>query len=116
MQDIQEVFARLEKTKKSVKDIRKMYKDSLENTPGYADLLEQQKTLKEKIKQVQTVAKESMGTEFTKLEDLKIDVASDQEMLSDIALSKVMKGEAVAVTDEHANEYEPVFTVKFKKI
>ena len=30
-------------------------------------------------------------------------------------MTKLMKGESVSVSDEYENEYEPVFSVKFKK-
>ena len=49
------------------------------------------------------------------LDDFKIDLESDATMLSDIALSKFIKGETVKVVDEYNNTYQPIFTVKFKK-
>ena len=54
--------------------------------------------------------------ELTKKEDLKIDIASDIELLTDVALSSMMKGESVGISDKYENEYEPVFKVMFKKI
>ena len=37
-------------------------------------------------------------------------------MLSDIAIAKITKGEAIGITDKYSNEYEPIFKVKFKKV
>ena len=37
-------------------------------------------------------------------------------MMSDIALNKIMKGETVEITDQYDNKYEPLFSVKFRKI
>jgi len=37
-------------------------------------------------------------------------------MINDIAMTMVMKGETVSVNDKYENEYEPLFTVKFKKV
>ena len=49
------------------------------------------------------------------IQDLKIDIESDQEMLNDIAMLKYTKGEPIEIKDKYDNEYEPVFSVKFKK-
>jgi hypothetical protein len=46
---------------------------------------------------------------------MKIDLDSDMEMISDLALNQLMKGETVKVKDEYEVEYDPLFTVKFKK-
>ncbi len=92
-----------------------MYKDGLDNTPGYKEIVEELKILREKKKRIETVVRESMSSEITKLEDLKIDIESDEELLTDIAVTRLMKGESIEVSDEHNNEYEPIFRVKFKK-
>lgn len=115
MQDIQELFVRIQEAKKAQKEIRNMYKDGLDNTPGYKELQEELKLLREKKKSIETTVRESMSSEWTKLEDLKIDIESDQELLTDIAMTKLMKGETVTVTDQYENEYEPAFKVTFKK-
>ncbi len=36
-------------------------------------------------------------------------------MLSDVALTSIMKGDSIQVRDDRT-EYEPVFTVRFRKI
>jgi hypothetical protein len=36
-------------------------------------------------------------------------------MLNDMAMTMLMDGKTVEVTDEYENQYEPLFTVKFKK-
>ena len=116
MQNIQEIFNRIQVNKKKQKDIRTAYKDALASSLEYQELTEKLKTMREKKKQIEQTTKEQFSSEFIKLDDLKIDIESDQEMLNDIALSKVMKGESIAITDEYDNEYEPLFSVKFKKM
>ncbi|HSR89544.1 MAG TPA: hypothetical protein VLK22_04110 [Candidatus Udaeobacter sp.] len=115
MQDIQEIFNRMQEIKKKQKDIRSAYKEALEASLEYKEINDKIKTLRERKKQIENVTKESFSGEFTKLDDLKIDLESDSVMLSDIALNKLMKGETVQVVDEYNNSYEPLFTVKFKK-
>ncbi|MBI2989581.1 MAG: hypothetical protein HYY51_00110 [Candidatus Magasanikbacteria bacterium] len=116
MQDLNEVFLRVQEAKKKLKDIRAQYKDALQNTPGYAELLEEIKAKRDRKKQIEHTIKEHYSKEFIELEDLKIDIDSNTELLSDIALSRLIKGEQVEVNDAHDNQYEPIFSVKFKKI
>lgn len=115
MKDIQEIFARLQIAKKRQKEIRQMYTDALKATPGYQQIVDDLKTMREKKKQVETAVRQQFASEITELEDLKVDMDSDTELLTDIALTQFLKGEKVEVTDEYENQYEPVFTVKFKK-
>ncbi len=116
MQNIQEVFIRIQENKKKLKDLKSTYKEALESATGYKDVVEQLKTLREKKKQIEISVKADFSGEFTQMEDLQIDIQSDQEMLSDIALTSVMKGETVSVKDQYEQEFEPTFAVKFKKV
>lgn len=116
MQNLQEIFNRIEANKKELKDLRQAYKDALLQTGEHQDVVDQIKTLRERKKQIEQTVKDQFSSEFIKMDDIKIDIESDIEMLTDIALNKYVKGETVAVTDEYENEYEPIFAVKFKKV
>ncbi|MBP6859593.1 MAG: hypothetical protein KBC69_03175 [Candidatus Magasanikbacteria bacterium] len=115
MQDIQEIFNRMQAIRKQQKDIRSAYKEALDGSEEYKEINDKIKTLRERKKQIENTTKESYAGELTKLDDLKIDLESDSVMLSDLALNKLVKGETVQVVDEYNNNYEPLFTVKFKK-
>lgn len=116
MQDIQEVFVRIQEAKKKMKDLKESYKDALSTSEEYKNITDQLKTLRERKKTVENSIKESFSSELMQIDDLKIDIASDMELISDIALTKVMKGESIQIKDEHDQEFEPIFAVKFKKI
>lgn len=115
MQDLQEIFNRMQEIKKKQKDIRSAYKEALDGSEAYKEVSDKLKALRERKKQIENTTKESFAGEFTKLDDYKIDLESDAVMLNDLALTKLMKGETVQVVDEYNNNYEPLFTVKFKK-
>lgn len=115
MANLQEIFNRLEETKRKQKEIRKMYKDALSNSSEYQEIAEKVKKLRDRRKQIEDSVRADFSGEFTKLDDYKIDIASDMELLSDAALTQLMKGETVEILDENQNRYEPVFSVKFKK-
>lgn len=116
MENIQTVFSRIQESKKKQKDIKTMYRDALANSQEYQETVEQIQQLKEKKKQVESAIQADFASEFSKLENIKVDIATDYELLSDIALNKLVKGETVSVQDDRKNAYEPVFSVKFKKI
>jgi hypothetical protein len=115
MKNIQEVFNRILESKKEHKSLRAMYKDALENSKEYRDLLEKLKDLKAKKKEIEDSTKADLGRDWDRHEILKLDIQHDKEMLSDLALSHVAKGEPVKVVDHEQKELEPIFSVRFRK-
>lgn len=115
MQDIQTVFNEIREMKKEMKGIREMYKDALAQTDDYADIVEKSKELRDKKKQIETRVQNAMGKSYEKYEDLKSEVAANEELLNDIAMTTLMDGKTVEVVDEFSNKYEPTYVVRFKK-
>ncbi len=115
MNDLQEVFNRIRETRNKAKEIRKIYKDSLIANQEYQEIVEKLDALKMRKKQIETETKNDQMADFQKLDAYKMHVKNDIEMLSDLALNKLVSGETVEVTDEAGDKYEPLFTVKFKK-
>ncbi len=116
MSKIQEIFIRIQETKKEQKKIRDMYKDALVNSQEYQEVTEELKNLKEKKKKIENSIKQDFVKEFEKMDTLKSDMENDYQLLSDLAINKVTKGEAIEVSDENKTKYEPIFSVKFKKV
>ena len=115
MQNIQEVFNKIREMKKEQNDIRDMYKDALVQADKYEEIVEEIKVLREKKKEIETRIQGQLGRSWEKFEDLKLQVDAEKEMLNDIAISTLMKGETVVAKDEFDNVYEPVWKVNFKK-
>ena len=115
MSILQEVFDRIQKSKKEQKEIKAMYSDALALHQEFQKINEELKTLKERKKKIEDSIRDDFGSEFSKLETLKVDIENDKLLLSDAALTQLMKGETVEVTDEHEQKYEPLFSVRFKK-
>jgi len=115
MQNLQEVFNRIQKKKKEIKEIRAMYRDGLKNEPKYKDMVDEIKTLKDKKKSIENDVQVDMGEAYDKLEKLQDDINVEQQMLSDIAMTTLMDGKTVEVTDEYNNKYEPEFKVLLKR-
>jgi len=116
MKDIREIFDRIKETQKKQKDIKSAYKDALETSTQYKEITEKLSVLREKKKNIENQIKSDFNSEFSQLDALKDELMNDRQMLSDIALSTLMKGQPVELKDEYGNDYEPIFSVKFQKI
>ncbi len=115
MQDIQQVFDRIQGKKHEQRNIQTQYKDALSASKEYQDTQEKLRGFKLRKKQIEDQVKAELGSQYDQLEALKKDVELDRELLADIAISTLMKGETVSVQDKDKNIYEPIFKVSFKK-
>ena len=116
MANLQEIYERIKQNKAEQKIIRDAYKSELANCAEYQEIKDALDELKEKKKQIENGFKQEMAKDFEKLESLKLDIETDNEMMSDLALNSMMKGETVAIEDEFGQKYEPVFRVRFQKV
>ena len=115
-QKLEDVFKRIQDRKKEQKDIKKTYRDALSVSGEYQEVLEELEALKLKKKKIESGVQSDFKEEFDKLEGLKLNIAGDNQLLSDLALTQLASGQTVKITDENKTEYEPVFTVRFKRI
>ncbi len=116
MKNLQEIFDCVKVAKKKQKETKDVYRDFLSNDKEYQDVIDNLKTLKAKKQQYEEKYKQQCGAEFSELEKLKTEIENYNQMLSDIAFNQLMKGETVEVTDQYSNQYEPIFSIKFKKV
>lgn len=115
MPNIQEVFNRIQDLKKQKRDIQRSYTDALKSAPRHQELTDEIKILREDKKQVEMNVKDEFAKELDQLEQLKLDIETDSELLNDLVLNQLVKGESVQIQDQNNQPYEPVFSVKFKK-
>lgn len=116
MSQLNEVFKRLQEQQKVQRDLKKMYRDALAVNANYHEAVEELEALKIKKKQIEASVQADLKAEFDQLEGLKLSIAGDKEMLSDIALTQLTKGEPIKLVDENQVEYEPLFSVRFQKM
>jgi predicted phage-related endonuclease len=115
-QSLPDVFRRIQERKKESRELKAMYRDALANNASYQDIKEEIESLKTKKKKIEEGIKSELKEEFDKLEGLKLNIAGDNQLLSDIAVKNLVEGENIKIVDENKVEYEPIFNVKFKKI
>lgn len=113
MPKLEEVYGRLQKSKKERREINKMFKDELTSNQRYQEILEEAKTLREEKRAIEQEVKS--GRDGDRLEELKIDIETDQELLADLALNMYANNESVEIVDEHDEKWYPHFKVAFKR-
>ncbi len=116
MRNIQDIFNELEEIKNEQKSIRRDYKDMLANDGSYTQLKEAYDAARIAKKEAELAIQASMAGSYERLEELNAERRALEEMLSDIAMTQLMKGESIEISDKHHNNYEPVYKVSFKKI
>ncbi len=116
MVDLQKIFDRIKETKAEQKVLRESYKNALANSIAYQNILKEYDLIKQKKKEIEERTQVELKSDFNKLDKLRLELASDQEMLSDIAMRDLMNGKRVEAVDEYGNKYEPEFVVRFKKV
>lgn len=115
MQSIQDIWNKIEELKKEQKDIRAVYKDMLYSSGEYQELKDQMETLKARKKQMEIGVAGEMQEKMRRLDFLKHEVAEQNQLLSDLSLSNLMKGERVEITGANNTAYDPLFSVRFRK-
>lgn len=115
-QDLKAIFVRLEEYKARRRELKNRYRDALSVSGEYQSVIDEFEELKMKKKKIELNIQNDFKEEFDQLEGLKLHIAGDSQLLSDLALNQLVKGELVKIVDDHQVEYEPQFSVKFKKI
>jgi len=116
MKNIQEVFNEIQEFKNTRKEINREYRDALIQAEGYEDLKEEMKKLRDKKKILETVVRAEMGSRYEELEKAKTEIESLEQMLTDIAMTNLMKGENIDIIDKNDAKYEPSYKITFKKV
>jgi len=116
MQNIQEVFDQIQELKIERKEIMREYKDILVQASGYEEVTEDLEKLREKKKALEASVQAEMGMRYEKLEETRREIEKLNILLTDIAMTTLMKGENINLKDKNEVEYEPSYKITFKKI
>lgn len=112
MKNIKEIFERIQEQKREQREINKSVREALENSSEYSTVKENIERLRLKKLRMEDSAR---GDLDQKMDLLKLNIKEGMQVMSDVALTTIMKGESVKLTDSDNNEYEPIFSVRFKK-
>jgi len=114
MPSLADVYRRLQTAKKKQKDLRDMYKDALVHSKSYQEVKDELEKLLEKKRRIESAVKADFVNEQAEIDKLATSMNSDKQLLTDIALTQLMKGQEVEITEDDVS-YEPIFKVNFKK-
>ena len=113
---LKEVYQRVQQNKKLLKELKRSARDVLDTHQPYVEANE---AIKQKKKELKALEIQLMATNMVDLDEinnLKIDVKTDEEMLKDLALTLLMKNEKVELVDNYDNKFIPELRVAFKKV
>ena len=96
------------------REITKMIRDELTQDTRYRELTEEMKKLRDERKSIENEIKSHTASP-QELDELKIEIQTDQELLADIALNMFTDKQAVEILDEYDQRWVPLFSVKFVK-
>jgi seryl-tRNA synthetase len=112
---LQEVYNELRDLKDERKKIKDGIKDALKHDERYGQVIEEMSKLRAEKKSIEVRVKEETPQDASRLDDLAVEVQSNEELLSDLAFNLLMKNETVEITDKNDVKYVPQFSVRFKK-
>lgn len=115
MKDIQEIFNQIQEEGRELRELRAVYKDSLNSTGEYQEIVEDINNKRVRKKQIEAAVDAQMSEHMAKMESIAKSIVNGKQMLADIALSTLIKGEIVKVVGPDDTTYEPSFSVRFKK-
>lgn len=115
MTQVQDVYVRFRKNKEDQKKIRAAYREALNNVPEHGDTVDKIKALREQKRQIEEKVRAQFSKEFEQIDELKTSESEDKELLADLVLSHLIKGEIVKVRDEHNNSYDPIVKITFQR-
>lgn len=112
---LQEIHNEMHGKKHRRKELAQTFKDELAQHARYQELLEELETLKIEKNSIENLVREAAPKDAAELEDLKVEIKADEELLSDLAMTLIMQNEIVELVDEQLNRYVAHMLVKFKK-
>lgn len=114
MQDIKEILMRIGEAKTKRREIRKQIGEVFAQSKTYCENQETLVQLRAKKQQLEAEMMQTMPTEQDQLEKLTASIDDDTQMLSDMALTMLMKGESIAIEGEEVR-WEPRIKVRFER-
>lgn len=115
MANIREILQRLEFNKQERKRLRELMAEALASSASWVRIKEELDEDKARLKQTKLAVLSGYKSEIEELERLNREIKNDAAVLSDVAISMLMKGENINVETD-VKRYEPRVIVSFKQM
>lgn len=112
---VHEIHTEIHVLKKRRKELNDGFKDELAQHGRYQEVLDELNALKAEKKALEASVREGTPKEAVELDEIKVELKSNEELLSDLCLNLLMANEAVEIVDENRNRYVPHILVKFRR-
>ena len=112
---LQLVFNEADKKRNKLRELKAMIKEQLESKQEYQEIKESSDSLRAKKKALKAAVNEDNRVECEEIDKLTIDLKSQKQLISDVAIKDYVNGKEIKLTDSYGNILEPVFSVKFIK-
>jgi len=116
MKDLQQVFDRMQTNKEKLRDLKAILRDALANSTEFQKAKDEADAARGRKKQLEMDIRGGLASEVETIEELSANIQADKLLLNDIALASLTEGQSIKITDKHSNEYEPIFSVTFRKV
>lgn len=112
---LKENLLKLEELQRQVASTKAYIKDQLLNDPEYNRIQKDIEDLSAKKKKIINRVNSENKTEIENIEKLSGEIKMEKQVISDLALSALIRKEDTTVTDRTGMILAPVISVKFKK-
>lgn len=115
-QHLKEINDKIKVAKSRRRVLREAMKDGLTASKSYQEALEDLARAKEKVSRIKAAIMNDFQRDVEEIARINCDIGANQELLSDLAISELMKGETVEIDEPGEDtKLEPVYKVAFKK-
>ena len=115
MQNLKEIFDRIQNAKADRKKKKQALTDVLLQSKPWIEARDKAEAARALMKNGEMEILAPYLKQKEEIEKLSLSIKDDQQLLSDIVLSQMMKGETVAVEDDLDRKWEPEIKVSFKQ-
>lgn len=110
----QDLYLRIQENKLKLKEEREYLKDEYQKIPEYRDLEVKARGINNDKKVIRYKVDQDNPDVVQRMADLKIDIASDKEMLDEIFTSALAKGEMLEIENQYQQLVIPIFSVALR--
>ena len=112
---LQLVYTKADEQKNQLAILKHSIKDQLESLAEFKEIADKLEVLNQKKKHLIASVLEDNKKDVEKIESLTLDLKSQKQLISDVALKDYLDGKKVEVVKADGAILEPVFSVKFVK-
>lgn len=116
MKQLQLIYDEVIEKSEEVRSFNREVKRELDGNVEYRSLGDDIRDIKEKRALIRLSVLEKFGIQTERIGEVISQIKDEKQKMTDVAMTNLMKGLTVLVKDKYEDEYEPVWSVKFKKI